>query len=279
MKYKMLAFLLCLGWSVSAQVTAEDVVETLKSEVTVDWRSKTVDTFKAGNPKTEVKGIATTFMATMDVLKKAKAKGLNFVIAHEPTFYSHLDDMKIHAGDPIQEEKLKFIQENDMVVFRFHDHIHATNPDQIYEGVVAKLDWAQYQNPGERTFTIPENSLKDIVADIEKKFKARTVRVVGDPEAQFSKVGLALGAAGSGRHFEMLANPNCELLIVGESNEWETVPYVLDAEELGYNKALIILGHADSEEAGMDYFANWLKQFYPSIPIEFIPAKNPLWRN
>lgn len=278
MKNSIVLLLLCYSSSLFAQQNVNDIIDKIKSEVTVDWASQTVDNVKAGNPETEVKGIATTFMATMEVLKKAKARGLNFVITHEPTFYSHTDNLETHAGDPVQEEKLKYIRDNGMVVWRFHDHIHRTNPDQIYEGVVGRLGWEKYHN-GDRTYTIPEMSLAEIVSYIESRFKAKTMRIVGDPETKFSKVGMVLGAAGSGAHFSMLANPGCDLLIVGESNEWETVPYVQDAIELGHHKALIVMGHADSEELGMEYCAEWLKGYYPNLKIEFIESKNPYWRS
>lgn len=260
------------------QLTANDVINKIKAEVNCDWAKETVDNVKAGDPTTAVKGIATTFMATLEVLRKANARGLNFVITHEPTFYSHTDDLSTHANAPIQKAKLKFIEENNMVVWRFHDHIHRNNPDMIYEGVLDVFDWKQYRKDGV-FFEIPEMTLAEVVTHIETKFGAKTLRIVGDPEEKFTKVGMALGASGSGSHFTRLDNPKTELLIVGETNEWETVPYVQDAIELGYKKALIVMGHADSEEAGMDYFAKWLKGFYKSLPIEFIEAKNPYWRS
>jgi len=276
---KKLTFLLLLiGIQGFSQTTVNDVINNIKSEVNCEWSAETVDNVKAGDPSIQVTGIATTFMATMDVLKKAHARGLNFVITHEPTFYSHTDNLETHADSPIQQEKLKYIEDNGMVVFRFHDHIHRHNPDMITEGVVNKFDWQQYRNGSSNSFTIPEMSLLDIVKHIEKQFGAKTVRVVGDPEEKFTKVGMQLGASGSGSHFRRMEDPLVDLLIVGESNEWETVPYVLDAVELGHKKALIVMGHADSEEAGMDYCADWLKGFYPTLPIEFIEAKNPYWR-
>lgn len=260
------------------QLTANDVINKIKTEVNCDWAKETVDNVKAGDPTTAVKGIATTFMATLEVLRKANARGLNFVITHEPTFYSHTDDLSTHANSAIQQAKLKYIEDNDMVVWRFHDHIHRNNPDMIYEGVLDVFDWKQYRKDGV-FFEIPEMTLAEIVNHIESKFGAKTLRIVGDPEEKFTKVGMALGASGSGNHFTRLDNPKTELLIVGETNEWETVPYVQDAIELGYKKALIVMGHADSEEAGMDYFSKWLKGFYKSLPIEFIEAKNPYWRS
>ena len=73
------------------RITAREVVTEIQKQVGVQWQKDTVDTFKAGNPDTAVTGIAVTMMATMDVLQRASAKGLNFVITHEPTFYAHLD--------------------------------------------------------------------------------------------------------------------------------------------------------------------------------------------
>jgi hypothetical protein len=40
---------------------------------------------------------------------------------------------------------------------------------------------------------------------------------------------------------------------------------------------MIILGHAISEEAGMNNCAKWLKTFVTEVPVEFIPAGEPFW--
>ncbi len=72
-------------------LTARQVIERIQKNVGVPWRSQTVDTFKAGDPDTRVTGVATTMMATFDVLERAAASGKNLIITHEPTFYGHLD--------------------------------------------------------------------------------------------------------------------------------------------------------------------------------------------
>ena len=75
----------------------------------------------------------------------------------------------------------------------------------------------------------------------------------------------------------MINREDVETLIVGESREWETVEYVRDMVELGGQKALIIMGHADSEDPGMKYCASWLSNFIHEVPVKHIPAGNPLW--
>ena len=47
-----------------------------------------------------MQGIATTMMATLDVMKRAAAAGKNMVITHEPTFYSHQDTIRPAKGRP-----------------------------------------------------------------------------------------------------------------------------------------------------------------------------------
>ncbi len=74
-----------------------------------------------------------------------------------------------------------------------------------------------------------------------------------------------------------LQRGDVEVLIIGETNEWETVEYVRDAVNIGKRKALIIIGHANSEETGMDYCAEWLKNFINEIPIELIEAGDSFW--
>ena len=97
------------------QVTAREVVSEIQKQVGVEWQKETVDTFKAGNPDTPVTGIAVTMMATMDVLQRASAKGLNFVITHEPTFYAHLDTPEgMPESDPVWTEKRAFIEKHGM---------------------------------------------------------------------------------------------------------------------------------------------------------------------
>ncbi len=69
-----------------------------------------------------------------------------------------------------------------------------------------------------------------------------------------------------------------DVLIVGETHEWGLVEYVQGAITSGQKKALIVLGHVVSEQAGMKYCAEWLKGFIKEVPVEFIPASEPFWR-
>src|SRR6266852_3692278 len=96
------------------QITARQVIKRIQKHVGVPWTEPTVDTFKAGDPDTAVKGIAVTMMATLDVLERAAASGKNLVITHEPTFYDHYDktDALAAEGDPVYAAKAALIKQH-----------------------------------------------------------------------------------------------------------------------------------------------------------------------
>ena len=257
-------------------MTGDDFIALLKSNVTCDWSEKTVDNFKEGDSKQEIKGIITTFMATQEVLRQAVAKGCNLIVTHEPTFYNHLDARDLLEEDQVYLEKLKFIRNNQLLIFRFHDHWHKTEPDGIYEGMVKELGWQAFRTNHKMIYEIPSTTLGELAAFLRDHFKSTTIRLVGSAEFACSKIGLSVGAHGVENELGLLARDDVEVLIAGEVREWETVEYVRDAQIQGKAKALIVMGHADSEEAGMQYCAEWLKTFIAGIPVEHVPAGNPL---
>jgi putative NIF3 family GTP cyclohydrolase 1 type 2 len=261
-------------------LTARQVIERIQKNVGVPWRSETVDTFKAGDPDTPVTGIATTMMATYDVLERAAAAHDNLIITHEPTFYGHTDEIEALSkeGDAVLAAKQAFIAKNHLVVWRFHDHWHARKPDGIQAGMVRALGWEKFQNPGHsELFVIPETTLADLTSDIKRRLGIRTLRVVGDPAMRVTKLALRPGYPGFPAERHTLQRDDVEVLVMGEGLEWETIEYGADAAAEGRRKALIVLGHIPSEQAGMEDCARWLKSFVTEVKVEFIATAEPFW--
>ena len=284
MKLRTITLLLATGAILYGQqagsLTAREVIERIKTHVGVPWRSETVDTFKAGDPDTRVTGIATTMMATYDVLVRSAAEGKNLVITHEPTFYSHLDrtgELE-KEQDAVWAEKERFIRQHNLVVWRFHDHWHLHEPDGIRTGVVRVLRWQAYQSPSDPAlFVLPELTVAQLAEQMKTRLGIHIVRVVGDRQMKVTKVALSPGAAGPERHRRTLQRDNVEVLAIGEVPEWETIEYVWDAAAEGRRKALILLGHIPSEQPGMEDCAEWLKTFVKEVPVEFIPTHELFW--
>lgn len=261
-------------------LTANEVIEQIKAHVGIPWMEKTVDTFKAGDPQSRVTGIATTMMATLDVLQRAAANGQNLIITHEPTFYDHQDDVpQLPQGeqDPVLKEKRAFIAEHHLVVWRFHDHWHRRQPDGIQAGNVHALGWEKYQDPANQyLFTIPETTVEKLAADVSAKLHAAVPRIAGDRQMKVTRVALSPGFAGVRRETGALEMPDVQVLIAGETHEWETVEYLTDAYTEGRSKAMIVLGHIPSEQAGMEECARWMRTFITGVPIEFVPTAD-MW--
>jgi len=253
-------------------LTADQVVALIKAKVNCSWSEKTVDTFKSGNPGDNVTGIAVCMFADMKALRQAVEDHCNLLIVHEPTFYSHLDDAVPLLEDPVYLEKVKYINDHKLIIWRFHDHIHKMNPDGIYVGMIDKLGWEKHRMDGSlRKFSFDQLSLSDLIGQLKAKFPGSLLRVVGNPDMPVKYVSLAVGAPGFTTHLKMLQEEKTDVLVAGEVSEWETYQYVYDAMLQGKNKALIFLGHTNSEEAGMEYCAAWLKGFMPAgIKIQYI---------
>ena len=264
--------------SPDARLTAGQVVERIKAQVGIPWRTQTVDTIIAGTSDMPVDGIATTMMATLDVLKRASAAGRNMVITHEPTFFSHQDRTDTLTGDEIYQLKLDFLTKHRMIVFHFHDHWHGRRPDGIATGMVRELGWeghADPQNP--RRFVFPGIPLAQFARDMQAKLKIRVLRVVGDPAMPVNRVTASWGNVSFNPGAPLLSQPDVDVLVVGETHEWELVEYAQDMIASGRKKALVLLGHVVSEQAGMKYCAEWLRAFVSEVPVEFIPAAEPYW--
>jgi putative NIF3 family GTP cyclohydrolase 1 type 2 len=95
-----------------------------------------VDALKAGDPAIPVTGIVITFLDIMAVLQETVRLGDNLVISHEPTFYNHREETKPIADDPMYKEKLAYIEQHHIVVYRLHDTTDAyPSEDHILKGI------------------------------------------------------------------------------------------------------------------------------------------------
>jgi putative NIF3 family GTP cyclohydrolase 1 type 2 len=262
-------------------LTAAQVIEAIRQHVGIPWRETTVDTVKAGNPDTPVKGIATTMVATLDLLRRASAAGRNMIIVHEPTFYSSDSNeaaMPSNADDPLFQLKKAFIEKNDLVVWRFHDHWHGHKPDGIISGMAIALGWDKYQVPDNvRLYNLPQTTLEKLAESIRERLKIRAIRIIGDPQTVIRRAAFNPGSTQLGLVKRYMYGSDVDVLVCGEPGEWGPDEYARDAIASGQKKGMIILGHDMSEEWGMQECAKWLKTFITSVPVEFMPAGEVFW--
>jgi hypothetical protein len=71
-----------------APITAQQIIDRIQKNVGIPWLSGSLDTIKAGDPATALTGIATTAMATMDVLTRASKEEANFIVTTQTVLLS-----------------------------------------------------------------------------------------------------------------------------------------------------------------------------------------------
>lgn len=264
------------SWAQDSRLTVREVMRRMAGAVGVTPRYPNADTIKIGNPDQRVTGVTTTFMSTLDLLERSHAAGNNFVISHEPTFWSSSDVVSNLRDDTLYQEKVAFCERNGMVVMRYHDAWHAHRPDGIFTGFNQRVGWENYLVPNTgRTFlyALPPTTAGEVAQHLAQALKQRSLRLVGDPATPVSNVGLV------GHYISecLVAAPKCDLLMAGESREWECAEYMRDAIALGEKKAFLQLSHEGMEEAGMENCASWLKGFVTEVPVQFIASGDPFW--
>ncbi|UCJ10277.1 Nif3-like dinuclear metal center hexameric protein [Chitinophaga pendula] len=255
--------------------TVKDVIDLILREIPNAPFPNTVDTLKNGNPDQKVTGIITTMFPTVKVIEEAVKRKANFIIAHEPTFYNHLDDKNWVPGSSVVKEKEALLNKYNIAVWRFHDYWHAYRPDGIGYGVLKQTGWLQYWKPGEVTVHIPARPLQAIASHLKRTLGIQQVRVLGNLAQSCSSVTFLPGAAGGQTQMRFAEQEKPDLLIVGELHEWETAEYIRDARQLGHKTALIVLGHSVSEEPGMYWLQEWLQPKITGITVTHIPSGNP----
>jgi putative NIF3 family GTP cyclohydrolase 1 type 2 len=267
-------------------ITAQAVVDRIKQKIGVDWKTETVDTFKAGDPSAVVRGIAVSAMPTMDVLRQAVKGGANLLITGEPAFYSKSDSASPPAGrggatgavDPIFAAKNEFIRKEGLILWRFSDHWRGRKPDPLAIGLTDALGWSTLRAANDPSrITMPAITLDTLASDLKRKLNSRGgIRVIGDSQLRVQKIGLLPGTTAIQAALTLL--PGVDAIIAGEVREWETVEYVRDKITAGEKKSLILLGRVVSEDPGMNVCAQWVQTIVPEVPTAWIPAGDPYWR-
>lgn len=246
-----------------------EIVEALKSVASVD-AEKTCDTYKAGDPRREVKRIAVCMMADVELLRRIIEWGADLLVVHEPLYYNHMDH---HSEETVESEKRALIEGSGMVVFRYHDYPHRAAEDMIHSGMLeamrleGKATHELYRMKVELDApTTPE----ELARKLKELLRMRFVRVAGAWDQPCTKISCVCGAGGG--MLELLKSDDTEILIGGENREWDLCEYARDAAALGHRKSVIMLGHIASEREGMRYISQWIEKSFPETEVRYFES-------
>ena len=234
----------------------------------VDY-SHTWDTCKAGDPEVEVRKVATAMFATPDVVRQVKAWGAELLIVHECTYYNPTD---AHSDEKIETAKRRLIEESGITLFRFHDHPHFSTPDIIALGMLRDMAFdADVEHTDAfdlvRIYLKQPLTPREIAKHLEEHLGLKHIRVCGAADVPCTEISGMFGTPGG--VWEELQSDRCEVMLTGEACEWSLAEYARDAGELGFKKALLILGHVGSERNGMKYTGDLVKERHPELDVRY----------
>ncbi len=239
---------------------------------------KTVDRIITGSPETRVKKIGTCWMSTWDTCRKAVDSGVNVLITHEPTFYTHwdLDEKKgdfyraaeftrnLYTGQI--EKKKKWISDNGLVIIRNHDTLDALKDNGIPFAFGKFLGFSNSDIISSRTYynvyKITSQSAMAFSRDLARKLSELGqpgVAFYGDPGRTVSSVGIGTGCICDPLEFADL-KPDVFIAIDDVVRTWTQTAFSSDT-----GQPLIVINHGTTEEMGMRSLNHIIKQRFPAI--------------
>jgi putative NIF3 family GTP cyclohydrolase 1 type 2 len=262
----------------SKTMTAKDVNSYLRSIIGVDEPS--VDRIIIGDPNTEVKKIGTAWTPYWKTLKQAHESGVNVMIVHEPTFYTHWDldaENSDFLGAPApgrdnymkaRDEKKDWIEKSKMVVIRCHDVLDKIPGWGIPFSLGNALGFKNEDIVRSKTYynvykTEPKPAI-DIAKSIAKKLKKVNqpgVAFYGNEDHIVKSIGLGTGCICDPLKYSEL-QPDMFIGIDDTIRTWIQTTY---AEDTG--KPLIVINHGTSEEFGVQSLSRHLQDTLDNIEV------------
>lgn len=243
-------------------MTTQDILNFWKASVPQGWES-TCDGIWYDWPDKPVRRIAVCFKITFSNLRQAIDWGTDLLITHEPMWPLYDREMHPDETDPVIREMDRLLRENRIAVLRLHDHAHLYPDDFIHMGFLTRLglEIAHKADPmrlGFRQYTLAEPmTAREIGLLVQEKYNIAHPRLAGNIDVPLTKVTLALGGVGE-LGYGVLRDTDTELFISGEIGELGTAFWNHGAAKLGLTKAVMALGHCESERYGMEVLADWM---------------------
>jgi putative NIF3 family GTP cyclohydrolase 1 type 2 len=241
-------------------------------------KPRTVDRFIIGNPETTIKKIGTCWISDWKTCRKAVDSGVNVLITHEPTFYTHWD-LDEKEGDYLSsaeytkqlylqqvEKKKKWINENGLVIIRNHDTMDKLEEKGIPFAFGNFLGFSNQDIIASKTYYNVYKVDSQSAAGFAKKIAGKLseigqpgVAFYGDPEKTIKSVGLGTGCICDPMEFADL-KPDIAIAIDDVVRTWTQTAYASDT-----GNPLIIINHGTSEEMGMRMLNRIIREKFPDI--------------
>jgi putative NIF3 family GTP cyclohydrolase 1 type 2 len=259
---------------------AKDLLNHFLDKATWVDKNNTEDQIIVGDPEKEIKKLMVVWQASMSAVIKAVEGGFDAIMANEPTFYFHIDELKNVAQLPDDSDvkktalkKKKLIDDAGLVVIRNHD-VWCKFP--VYGG---PNSWARQlgfpvgsaertvNNGYQSVYPIEPVTALDFANRMKDKMGAdpRQIQIFGNRNKKISRVGLGTGCACGVEFFNEL---NCDLIVVCDDSGsyWRDISLAVDMD-----LPVIRVFHSASEDYGILLMKEYMDEHFPDIQTEYLP--------
>ncbi len=250
-------------------MTVSELYEKIRSLCPQPRGGSTADGVVCGSPDTEIKKAAVCFTATAEIVQQAIDAGCNLIICHEGLFSGDDSDYGAYYQRVI-DGKQALLDDSGMTVLRIHDHAHLADPDFIHEGFLRKLDLPLAEREKPESFAVSRYVLADpiplanLIERIRQRITHGPVGLIGPLDLTVRSFMMCLGNVNN-RRIERMYLRDTDLFIGGEANELGQMEFVREAAFFGERRSLLLLGHCGSEYSGMEYMAEYIGRWVPSV--------------
>jgi len=249
----------------------KDILEHFLSRA--DWidRENTVDRIIVGNSEKDVDKCLVSWMPSFNALRETVQRGIKLMICHEPTFWNHHDDRA--TKDKFSQEKLAYIQNNDLTIIRNHDCWDRW-PD-----IGIPWAWANFlglngkpkvirANGYQHRYDIEPVTLESFARKVAKRCQEigePYVQVTGDLSQKVSRIGIGTGC-GCDILTYMEMGCNCSIVCDDGSCYWSGIQRAED-----FSHPVVRVNHGTSEEPGMLTMVNYINSNIKGLRAEHLP--------
>ncbi len=234
-----------------------------------DWVNfkDTVDTFKAGDPETPVKGIAVAWMSYTSSLKRASELGCNLFVTHEPTYYDHRDRNQEIFRFETARAKREFIEKSGIVILRCHDMWDQYPKLGIPDAWASALGFTTpVAGSGFfRVFDVSGRTALDVARQVAEHTKAMgqdAVQLIGSGDTKVHRVAIGCGAITPLLRFIEEFKADLAICTDDGFTYWQDGAFAIDS-----GTPVILVNHPVAEVPGLKMLAEHLKQKFPGIPV------------
>ena len=260
--------------------TAQDLLNYLLTLAEVP--EATVDRIIYGSPDTKIKKIGTCWISSLANLKKAYESGVNVLVTHEPTFYTHLEfdgaetqfsyvrkQKNFTKGEnaylSMIEEKKSWLDDHNMTVVRCHDVMDRVQDFSMSCSLGKTLGYEEFDETVDdsmyKVYIVQPDTAYNVTLNIAKRlaeFNQSGVLFYGDENRIVRRIGIGTGCY-SDPLMAMEYSADYYLTINDSISTWVQTSYSNDS-----GLPMGVIDHGASEEAGMRALCEYLNENYYS---------------